>query len=188
MKTPILETRRLILRPITLDDAPAIQKHFAHWEIIKFTQAPWPYPENGAEENMRDMTLPALKEGRQISWALTMPHSENANELIGRIDYRFQDGFTDRGFWIALHLQGQGLMKEAVIATQDYMFLECGLEQLTVKNSKSNAASHKLKEHLGGIYIGEEGNCCHMDEPAEVWEVTKENWLAAREKIKPPQG
>ena len=41
----------LILRPLTLSDAPAIQRHFNNWNIIKTlaTVVPWPYPDDGAE-------------------------------------------------------------------------------------------------------------------------------------------
>jgi hypothetical protein len=28
METPVIQTRRLILRPMALSDAPAIQRHF----------------------------------------------------------------------------------------------------------------------------------------------------------------
>lgn len=31
-----LQTARLVLRPIVRADAPAIQKHFPHWDIVKY--------------------------------------------------------------------------------------------------------------------------------------------------------
>lgn len=45
MQTPQLETERLILRPLALSDAPAIQRHFDNWNIIRHlsTVVPWPY-------------------------------------------------------------------------------------------------------------------------------------------------
>ena len=49
--TPTLQTERLILRPLAMSDAPAIQRHFNNWNIIQHLAqvVPWPYPENGAE-------------------------------------------------------------------------------------------------------------------------------------------
>ena len=35
MDTPTIQTRRLILRPLALSDAPAIQRHFNNWNIIQ---------------------------------------------------------------------------------------------------------------------------------------------------------
>ena len=33
---PNLETQRLLLKPLALDDAPAIQAVFPQWEIVRF--------------------------------------------------------------------------------------------------------------------------------------------------------
>ena len=51
MDTPTLLTDRLTLRPLALSDAPAIQRHFNNWNIIRnlATVVPWPYPDDGAE-------------------------------------------------------------------------------------------------------------------------------------------
>ena len=41
--TPVLETRRLILRPLRQEDVPAIQRRFPRWEIVRYLAArvPW---------------------------------------------------------------------------------------------------------------------------------------------------
>ena len=51
---PQLETRRLILRPLQLEDAEQVQALFPQWEIVRYLTArvPWPYPEDGAAANM----------------------------------------------------------------------------------------------------------------------------------------
>ena len=43
---PPLQTARLLLRPLALDDVPAIQEHFPRWEIVRHlaSRVPWPYP------------------------------------------------------------------------------------------------------------------------------------------------
>lgn len=43
---PTLYTERLILRPLELADADAVQQQFAHWEVVRYLNAlvPWPYP------------------------------------------------------------------------------------------------------------------------------------------------
>jgi hypothetical protein len=57
----VLETRRLILRPLRLEDAARTQKIFPHWEIVKYLNAivPWPFPEDGVLNHYRDVVLPA---------------------------------------------------------------------------------------------------------------------------------
>lgn len=48
--TPVLQTERLILRPLMPADAPVIQRRFPHWEIVRYLnpRVPWPYPADGA--------------------------------------------------------------------------------------------------------------------------------------------
>jgi RimJ/RimL family protein N-acetyltransferase len=46
---PTLETARLILRPVSLDDAPQVQAIFPQWEIVRYlaNQVPWPWQGKG---------------------------------------------------------------------------------------------------------------------------------------------
>ena len=60
MPIPTLETDRLILRPVSLDDIPSLQRQFNDWEVIKFTRAPWPLPADAVERNLRDLVLPGM--------------------------------------------------------------------------------------------------------------------------------
>ena len=59
---PTLRTRQLLLLPLTLGDAAAIQERFAHWEVVRYLNAvvPWPYPDDGAQRYVRDVALPAM--------------------------------------------------------------------------------------------------------------------------------
>jgi ribosomal-protein-alanine N-acetyltransferase len=38
--TPLLETRRLTLRPLSQQDVPAIQRRFPRWEVVRYLAAP----------------------------------------------------------------------------------------------------------------------------------------------------
>jgi [ribosomal protein S5]-alanine N-acetyltransferase len=52
--TPVLETRRLTLRPLRQEDVPAIQRRFPRWEVVRYLAAhvPWPYPDDGAASHV----------------------------------------------------------------------------------------------------------------------------------------
>jgi len=67
MPVPALATPRLLLRPLTLADAPALQHAFPQWEIVRFlaNRVPWPYPEDGTLAFIRDAALPAMARGRE---------------------------------------------------------------------------------------------------------------------------
>jgi len=65
VEIPVLTTPRLILRPLELADADAIQALFPRWEIVRFlaSNVPWPYPADGALTFIRDRALPAMRQG-----------------------------------------------------------------------------------------------------------------------------
>jgi [ribosomal protein S5]-alanine N-acetyltransferase len=47
---PTLRTRRLVLRPFSLDDAPEVERLAGAREVATATALPHPYPDGAAEE------------------------------------------------------------------------------------------------------------------------------------------
>ncbi len=71
MNVPQLETERLILKQITLADAPAYQKYFDDYEIIRHLSPnfPWPFPKDGAIEFITKVIL-ASQEQDEWFWGI----------------------------------------------------------------------------------------------------------------------
>ena len=71
---PTLYTERLILRPLTLDDAEATQQQFPHWEVVRYLNAvvPWPYPADGARSYLEHVALPAMARGKEWHWSIRL--------------------------------------------------------------------------------------------------------------------
>jgi RimJ/RimL family protein N-acetyltransferase len=175
-----LETERLYLRPLVLSDAPQVQAKFPRWEIVKFLSAhiPWPYPADGAETFIRDIALPAIDRGDEWHWSLR-PKSE-PSELIGVISL-MRECDNNRGFWLDPDWQGQGLMTEACAAVTDYWFDGLGQSVLRVPKAIQNIRSRRLSERTGMRLVA----TCERDYvcgrlPAELWEITSEEWRARR--------
>lgn len=153
-ETPRLETERLVLRPLRLGDAPAIQLHFAHWEMVRHLVArvPWPYPADGAETNVREC-LAKRERGEQFYWAITL--KGGGDELIGRIDLRPDAGVgAMRGFWLAQEYWGRGLMTEAADAVNAYAFKVLDWPFIDVSTNTANLASQRIKEKQGFTPVG----------------------------------
>src|ERR1041385_3308233 len=83
--TPILETPRLVLRPLKLSDAGQTQVLFPHWERFRYLRkiVPWPYPPDGAYTYYRDVALPAVERGDEWAWTLRLKTAPE--QLIGAI-------------------------------------------------------------------------------------------------------
>jgi RimJ/RimL family protein N-acetyltransferase len=181
--TPALETARILLRPLTLDDAPQIQELFPDWEVVKYLNArvPWPYPPDGAFTWIRDFALPAM--ARNEEWQWTLRPKSDCSRIIGAIG--LHRGSTDnRGFWITPPWRGQGLVTEAVYAVNDYWFEVLGFPVLRAPKAVANEASRRISQKTGMRLIGTEQRPLVSGVlPAEVWEITAEEWRAFRERV-----
>ncbi|WP_064118217.1 GNAT family N-acetyltransferase [Pseudomonas fluorescens] len=175
--TPTLYTERLILRPMQLADAEAVQQLFPYWEVVRYLNAavPWPYPDDGALTYLRDIALPALAAGKEWHWSIRLKSAPE--QLIGNISLMDQPD-NHRGFWLAPAWQGQGLMSEAAAAVSDYWFNVLDRPLMRVPKAAPNTASRKLSERAGMRLIRtDEDNFVSGRFPREIWEITREEWL-----------
>ncbi|MFI4975741.1 MAG: GNAT family N-acetyltransferase [Caulobacterales bacterium] len=178
--TPVLETARLILRPVRESDVDAVQRGFGQWEVVRWLHAgiPWPYPPDGAATNMVD-TLKHMAGGGKSIWAITL--KDGPDELIGRIDLWPGDGKTrdNRGFWLAPEYKGRGLMTEAAERVTEYAFMDLGWPHLWLTNAEANVASGRIKEKQGARLI-ERVPGQYVSGPGVrlVWLLTREDWVA----------
>jgi len=171
-----LETRRLWLCPLEITDAEQIQSLFPQWEIVRFLagRVPWPYPPDGARTYIRDMALPGSARGEQWHWTLRL--KSNPAQVIGCINLMKEENHN-RGFWLGLPWHGQGLMSEACDAVTDYWFAVLKFPVLRVAKAMGNTASRRISIRQGMRMIAtEERQFVSGRLPAEVWEITAEEW------------
>ncbi|WP_277962530.1 GNAT family N-acetyltransferase [Pseudomonas sp. RIT-To-2] len=177
---PTLHTHRLLLTPLHLTDAPAIQQLFPHWEVVRYldSRVPWPYPQEGGLVYVRDVALPAMAAGREWHWMIrTRAHPERC---IGSISLYDQPG-NNRGFWLAPQFQGNGYMREACKVVNAYWFDTLARPVMQVPKAVANHASRKVSQHEGMRMIEvRDGHFVSGPMQVEVWEMTRSAWLAAR--------
>ena len=177
---PLLDTPRLWLRPIAVDDADQIQAVFPQWDVVRFlsTVIPWPYPADGALTYCRDVALPAMARGEEWIWSLR-PKDDPAR-LIGLISLMARDD-DNRGFWLDPAWQRRGFMTEAADAVTDYWFDVLKRPILRVPKAIGNVASRRISEKQGMRLVGTEERAYVSGRLlAERWEITAEEWRAHR--------
>lgn len=175
--TPTLYTERLILRPLQLADAEAVQREFPVWEVVRYLNAavPWPYPEDGALTYLRDIALPAVAAGKEWHWSIRLKSAPE--QLIGNISLMDQTD-NHRGLWLAPAWQGQGLMTEASAAVTDYWFNVLQRPVMRVPKAAPNIGSRRLSERAGMRLIRTDADDFVGGRfPRELWEITREEWL-----------
>jgi RimJ/RimL family protein N-acetyltransferase len=165
---------------LELADAEQAQILFPHWEIVRYLDkiVPWPYPPDGAYTWYRDHVLPAMERSEEWHWTLRLKSSP-AN-MIGSIDLRKREN-NNRGFWLGLPWQGQGLMTEACEAVTDFWFDVLRFPVLRAPKAVPNIASRRISEKTGMRLVAtEEREYVSGHFLTEIWEITAEAWRARK--------
>jgi [ribosomal protein S5]-alanine N-acetyltransferase len=167
----------MVLYPLQLADADQVQILFPKWEIVQYLagRVPWPYPPDGAETFYREVALPAVERGEQWHWTLRL--KSTPDQIIGSIS--LMTGKNNRGFWLGVPWQRQGLMTEACHLVTGYWFDTLQFPVLRVAKAIANTASRRISEKQGMRVVGVEELeyvCGRL--PAEIWEITAEEWRA----------
>lgn len=179
---PTFQTDRLVLRPPSLTDVPACQRHFVDYEVIRHLSAAnvsWPFPENGVRDFLTNAVLPSLGRDR---WFWAIFEKAQPAEMIGAVDI-WRDGHPDhRGFWLGRRFWGRGYMSEALAPIMDYAFDALGFDVMILSNAKGNLRSRRIKEKVGARYLRTVPR--HQVDPSyrelELWELTREEWREHR--------
>ncbi|NVZ71285.1 GNAT family N-acetyltransferase [Pseudomonas costantinii] len=177
---PTLITARLILYPLTLDDTEGIQQQFPHWEVVRYLndQVPWPYPADGARTYLEQVALPAMARGEEWHWSIRLKSAPE--QLIGNVSLMDEED-NNRGFWLGLRWQGQGLMSEASAAVTDYWFDVLKRPLLRVPKATPNRGSRRISERTGMRLIrSDEGQFVEGTFTRDIWEMTREEWLESK--------
>lgn len=174
---PEFETERLLLRGLSLTDAAAYAKYFVDYNVIQYLSAvvPWPYPEQGVYQFLKDIALPNQGKDRWL-WGIFL--KSNPDEIIGCIDLWRKGKPENRGFWLGKEFWGRGIMTEANVPVLDYAFSSLGFEKLIFSNALGNIASRRIKEKMGCTLIGEAAASFVNSEfkIQELWELHKTTW------------
>ncbi len=173
-----LTTPRLVLPPLRLADAEAIQALFPRWEIVRYLNGavPWPYPPDGALSYLRDTVLPAVAAGREWHWSIR--RAAEPERLIGVIGLLERPN-DNRGFWLDPAWQGRGLMSEACDAVTEFWFDTLDRPVLRVVKAAANARSRRVSERQGMRLIATlDWDYVAGRLPSEVWEITRDEWRA----------
>jgi RimJ/RimL family protein N-acetyltransferase len=173
-----IETARLSLEPLTLDDAPPIQRMFGIWEVVRWLEVPWPYPPDGALTFVSEVALPQMAAG--CAWFWSIRQKSAPAELIGLISLKDVED-DNRAFWLAPGLWGAGLMTEACDAVTDFWFEALDRPNLRVHKAADNIASRRISERQGmRVLRTSTSRLASGEHSSEVWELSRDEWRARR--------
>jgi len=151
--TELLQTRRLTLRPLRLEDAPALLEARGDPEVMRFWD--WP-PQRSAAEVAKIIAEhdTAIAEGTVPWWAVAPSPDGSA---IGECDISEIDSHNRRaelGFLFRRASWGKGYAREAVEAVVDHALGGLEIERLSARIHSGNERARRLLEKVGFSYEG----------------------------------
>lgn len=151
MRTPCIETSRLLLRPFIENDLPDFFDCCRNPHLGN--NAGWKPHENIEESNAFFQSVFLDKEN---VWAIKSKETNRVIGSIGLIDDPKRDNPQTGmlGYWLKESHWGHGLMTEAVQAVLKYGFESLNLSLISANCYPSNLRSQKVLERNGFIYEG----------------------------------
>lgn len=147
-KGGVLRTERLVLRPFSEDDAPAILEIFSDARTMEYWSAEPIKSLAEAEKLLRaDIEWAALKTTR--AWAIALPDSNRYAGKISLFQFDEQNRRAEIGYLLGRQYWGIGLMTEAMSAVLAYAFDEMCLHRIEVDTDPDNLPSLALLDRFG---------------------------------------
>lgn len=153
--TKTLETERLILRRLTMEDAP---RAFENWcndpDVVRYL--PWEC--HGCVENTIELYKVWTKEYDDLNTYRWIVEEKESGDVIGTIDVVNKDGMKydvcEIGYCYAKKAWGKGYGTEAMKRVMEFLFKECDAYLIHAKHMSKNPGSGRVMAKSGLICEG----------------------------------
>ncbi|WP_426275102.1 GNAT family N-acetyltransferase [Chryseobacterium sp. S-02] len=142
------ETERLIIRPMSLDDAEFIFDLYNRPKFIRFIGDRNIKTVADAENYIRNRFLPQIE---KLGYGNYLILTKEGSHKIGGVGIFEREGLeiVDIGFSLLDEFEGKGYAYEAALKVKSVGMDDFGLKKISAITSKDNFSSQKLIEKLG---------------------------------------
>ncbi|GGH86572.1 ribosomal-protein-alanine N-acetyltransferase [Pullulanibacillus pueri] len=150
---PTLETERLILRKLTLNDVEDLFAYASKPQVSRYV--PWDVHKSIEDsQHFLESITNAYKEKGKLTWAIEL---KSEGKMIGTIDYVnwSPDHFkAEIAYVLSHHYWGRGMTTEASQKLLEYGFGTLGLNRVEGRIMLENKQSQRVLEKLGMTFEG----------------------------------
>ena len=151
---PGITTKRLLLRPFEITDAPIVQRLAGSPKIAETTaNIPHPYTDGLAEQWIARHE-PSWNSGVLCAYAITIIKSSTLIGAISLMNITQEGG--ELGYWIGVDYWDNGYCSEACAALVDFGFTSLMLKRIHAHHLSRNPASGKVLINAGLKHMGQD--------------------------------
>lgn len=147
---PQMQTERLLLRNVTLDDAPDLLVNASDPEVARYTT--WE-PYDSVEEARRflESVISTYERGEPANWGLELKENGRFIGMCGFMADSWEPEYAraSLGYAIGREYWGRGLVTEAVQAAIQFGFEKLSLNRIEARCVAENTASERVMQKVG---------------------------------------
>ncbi len=150
---PTLETERLILRKMVLNDAEAVFAYASNSDVSRYTL----WETHRSIEDSRaflEFATQKYENGGEPDWGIVYKGNGCLVGACGLVNWEADHARAEVGFVLSREYWGRGLMSEAVRAMLRFGFERMNLNRIEARCIAENAASARVMEKAGMFYEG----------------------------------
>lgn len=148
--SPVLRTRRLVLRPLVPRDAAALSAYRSDPEVARFQSWEAPFPLESAEAFIAGLADAHLDTpGEWFQLAVVDAGSGSLLGDVGQQTWADDPRQATVGITLAREAQGHGYATEALTALLDHLLVDLGKHRVTADCDTRNTGSAALLERVG---------------------------------------
>ncbi len=176
----IIETERLLLRPLRESDLVTLTSALNNYRIVRNTaRIPWPYRLDDAREHFGRVSQSVLG-----TLQLTIVERARPDTVLGGIGYEAGAAghSAELGYWLAEPVWARGFGYEAAKAVTAHGFEYAGYERLMAGYRHGNEASRRILDRLGFRIVGHDlmySRGAGHETPVARLELTRREWFLA---------
>jgi [ribosomal protein S5]-alanine N-acetyltransferase len=145
LKMPLLETKRLLLRPFVQDDL----RHVIGWE-----ESSGAHEREAEAREFFDYCFREYRERGIGPWGMQMKETGAVIGNCGFPHIQFRTRGGEINYYVSPVYRGQGLAPEALNALLKFGFAEIGLQRIQARCDLDNLASERVMQKLGMKFEG----------------------------------
>ena len=151
-----IETKRLILRELTLKDARDLSENLSDLEVSKYiSSVQYPYTIQDAKNCIIEtskMSKSKLRQNYILGIELKSEKKIIGEVLLLKVD--LSQGTAEIGYWLGKRYWRQGIMLEAIRELMAFAFDNLKLRRLTIPTPTENEPSNKFARKIGFKFEG----------------------------------